>query len=160
MKVGPELAEHGFRTTLRLAVVEDRLGYRRARSHDVVPVAHCLVAHPALDEVMRDGRFPGADEVTLRCSAATGERLARVVPEGAAAGATVPPDVLLGPDAVLHEVVAGRRLRISARSFFQTPPDGAEALVSAARAAAAEALDAPVVVDAYGGVGLFRPACR
>jgi 23S rRNA (uracil1939-C5)-methyltransferase len=158
VEVGPELAGHGFRTTVRLAVVDERLGYRQARSHDVVPVAHCLVAHPALDEVIRDGRFPGADEVTLRCSAATGERLARVAPEDAAVSAAVPPDVQLGPEAVLHEVVAGRRLRISARSFFQTRPDGAEALVNAVDEAAAEALEAPVVVDAYGGVGLFS-AC-
>ena len=158
VETGAELAGLGFRTTVRLAVVDDRLGYRQARSHDVVPVAHCLVAHPALDEVIRDGRFPGADEVTLRCSAATGERLARVVPEEAAASATVPSGVLLGPEAALHEVVAGRRLRISARSFFQTRPDGAEALVNAVGEAAGGALDAPVVVDAYGGIGLFS-AC-
>ncbi|HEY8093843.1 MAG TPA: TRAM domain-containing protein [Acidimicrobiales bacterium] len=158
VELGPELAVHGFRTTVRLAVIDHRLGYRQARSHDVVPVARCLVAHPALEEIIRDARFPGADEVTLRCSAASGERLARVVPEEAAPSAVVPRDVQLGREAMLHEVVAGRRLQISARSFFQTRPDGAEALVAAVGEAAGEALDAPVVVDAYGGVGLFS-AC-
>ena len=39
-----------------------------------------------------------------------------------------------GTRAWYHEEVAGRRWRISARSFFQARPDGAEALVDAVRA--------------------------
>ena len=44
---GPELATAGFRTTVRLAVTDGRAGYRRLRSHEVVPVDACLVAHPS-----------------------------------------------------------------------------------------------------------------
>src|SRR5205814_9177633 len=61
--------------------------------------------------------------------------------------------------ASIHEVVGGREWRISARSFFQTRPDGAEALVDVVRGAAGTTLDARArVVDLYAGVGLFAGA--
>jgi len=155
---GPGLHTEGFRTTVRLAVTDGRAGYRRLRSHEVVPVDACLVAHPALASLIADARFPGADEVVLRCSAATGERLVRFLPEDAAAAADLPPDVLRDPDAWLTEEVAGRPLRVSARSFFQTRPDGAAALVATVAQAAGDDADRGTVVDAYAGVGLFS-AC-
>jgi 23S rRNA (uracil1939-C5)-methyltransferase len=104
-------------------------------------------------------------EVVIRAGAATGERL--VVARPAAAGADVPPGTLLvgtdelaaGRRAWIHEVVAGRRWRISAASFFQGRPDGAEALVAAVRAAVGDALvPGGRLVDLYGGVGLFAGA--
>jgi 23S rRNA (uracil1939-C5)-methyltransferase len=53
-------------------------------------------------------------------------------------------------------MVAGRRWRISAESFFQGRPDGAEALVDAVVAALGDALvDGATVADLYSGVGLF-----
>ena len=69
-----------------------------------------------------------------------------------------PPDVLRDPDAWLTEEVAGRPLRVSARSFFQTRPDGAAALVATVAQAAGDDADGRTVVDAYAGVGLFA-AC-
>ena len=146
---GPRLAGHGFRTTIRAAVLGDRAAFRRHHRHDLVPVESCLVAHPLLDELLAVGRFDGADEVTVRCGARTGERL--VLPEPADADVDVPDDVRFDH---VHEEVAGHRFRISARSFFQVRPDGADALVAAVRDAAAGASDGPMV-DAYGGVGLF-----
>jgi 23S rRNA (uracil1939-C5)-methyltransferase len=106
------------------------------------------------------GRFGTAREVTLRCGARTGERLAVLTPT--AAGASLPADVeVVGDDelsrgrqAYLHEEVAGRRLRVSARSFFQSSVEGAELLVALVTDALAGADDGPLV-DAYGGVGLF-----
>ena len=131
---------------------------------------HCLVAHPSLDEMVAEGRFGDAAEVTLRVGAATGERLALVAPT--ADRVSLPPDVLVvgadelaaGRRAWIHDEVAGRRWRISAGSFFQSRPDGAAALVETVRAAAGDALAAPAgctprtLVDAYGGVGLFAGA--
>ncbi len=61
-----------------------------------------------------------------------------------------------GHRAWIHEVVGGRRWRISAESFFQGRPDGAEALVEAVVAAVDDALrPGATVVDLYSGVGLF-----
>ena len=58
----------------------------------------------------------------------------------------------------LTEEVAGRPLRVSARSFFQTRPDGAAALVATVAQAAGDDVGRGTVVDAYAGVGLFS-AC-
>ncbi len=151
-----------YRTVLRCAVAGDRVGLRRRRSHEVHTFERCWVAHPAIDRILAEGRFPGADEVTVRVGARTGECLVVVSPD--VGDAVVPSGVVLvgsdeldaGADAHLYEVVARRRMRISARSFFQARPDGAEALVRAA-GRALEGFDpvADKLVDLYGGVGLF-----
>ncbi|MET0729266.1 MAG: TRAM domain-containing protein [Acidimicrobiales bacterium] len=161
VELGPDLAGTGYRTTLRGVAVDGRFGFRHRGTHDIVPVSPCLVAHPLLDELVVNGRFPDG-EATLRGGVRTGERL--VVVAGDAAAVSVPEGVRVvsevelraGTRAWYHEEVAGRRWRISARSFFQVRPDGAEALV----AAVGEAVDGamPVgghLVDLYGGVGLF-----
>jgi 23S rRNA (uracil1939-C5)-methyltransferase len=160
---GPVLPATGYRTTLRLGVAGGRLGFRHRRSEEVVPVQSCLVAHPALGEVLSTGRFPGAREVVLRTSEATGETIAVVDPR---AGRTVVPDGVrvVGADELrggarvwLHEEVLGHRLRVSARSFFQTGPAGAAALahaVGSALGGASRTGERPLV-DLYGGVGLF-----
>lgn len=58
--------------------------------------------------------------------------------------------------AVIHEVVAGHRFRISPGSFFQARPDGADALVDAVgRALPGFDPSTDRLVDLYGGVGLF-----
>ena len=99
---GPALDPWGFRTTLRLAVTDGRAGLRRAASNEVVELDHCLVAHPGLDELIVEGRFADASEVTLRVGAATGERLALVAPTRA--GVSLPDDVrVVGAD----ELAAG-----------------------------------------------------
>jgi 23S rRNA (uracil1939-C5)-methyltransferase len=161
VEIGPPLPTQGFRTTVRAAVVGDRAGFRRHRSHDVVVPDHCLVAHPLVDELLVAGRFPGATQVTLRLGEGTGERLALVEPT--AEGAQLPDDVLVvGADALaggrrawIHERAAGRVWRVSARSFFQSRTDGAEPLVAAVARAVGGAAAGARVVDAYAGVGLL-----
>jgi tRNA/tmRNA/rRNA uracil-C5-methylase (TrmA/RlmC/RlmD family) len=165
---GIPLAPEGWRTTVRAAVDDDgRAAFRGHRSHDTVALAGgCLVAHPLVDEVLRTAHFPApVTEVVVRAGAATGERL--VVARPAATGCQVPADTLLvgtdelaaGRRAWIHEVVAGRRWRISAESFFQGRPDGAEALVAAVRNALGDALAPGArLIDLYGGVGLFAGA--
>jgi 23S rRNA (uracil1939-C5)-methyltransferase len=55
----------------------------------------------------------------------------------------------------LTERIAGRDLRVSAGSFFQSGAQAAELLVTAVATAAPELSTARHAVDAYGGVGLF-----
>lgn len=163
---GPALSSVAYRTTVRLAGVGDgRGGYRRSRSHDLVPVDRCQVAHPLLDELIRECDFGRAEEVTLRCGAQTGERM--IVANPTTEGLEVPEDVLVvgfdelkaGTRAWIHEELAGRRWRFSARSFFQDRPDGAEALVEAVRVGVGVPDDVgrrdARLVDLFGGVGLF-----
>ncbi|HOT78547.1 MAG TPA: TRAM domain-containing protein, partial [Microthrixaceae bacterium] len=115
---GPDLTTTGFRTTIRAAVVDGRAGLRHRRSHDVVTVASCEVAHPVVEGMLVNGRYGDADEVTIRVGADTGEQAVFV-------GGSEPDE-----GTVIHEEIAGRRFRISPRSFFQTRADGAAALVS------------------------------
>lgn len=156
--LGVAVPAEGYRTTVRV-VGDDagRAAYRRDRSHDTVPAAGCLVAHPGLLPVLDTIRIPTGAEVTLRISAATGEITARWDRRsGDVTG--LPGDVSLGPDAVVHEDVAGHRFRVSAGSFFQSGPAAAELLVDAVRRAAPELDGARRVLDAYAGVGLFAVA--
>ena len=144
----PPMPATGYRTTVRAAVAGDEpghTGFRRRWGHDVVPVGRCLVAHPAVEALLVGGRFAGCGEVTIRVGAATGERL--VVASPAAGGVVLPAELAAGTTVVgddeldggrrawIHEEVAGRRFRISARSFFQARPDGAAALVDEVRRA-------------------------
>jgi 23S rRNA (uracil1939-C5)-methyltransferase len=156
---GPVLPATGYRTTLRgVADAAGRFALRRHHSHDLVPVPDCLVAHPRLAEVAAEGRFPAGSEITIRVGARTGDRM--VIVDGPAGAVEVPDGVRVvtgdelagGRRAWLFEVVAGVRLRVSARSFFQAGPDAAEALV----AAVGEALGpCETLADLYAGVGLF-----
>jgi 23S rRNA (uracil1939-C5)-methyltransferase len=134
------LPADGYRTTVRLAVDTDgRLAYRRPGSHALVTPDDCLVLHPLLAARLGE-RFPGASEVTLRCGARTGDVLVHPHP-----GRPTP--------ASFHEDAAGRRWRISAESFFQVRPDGADALADLVVDAAGSNVDR--AVDLYAGVGLF-----
>jgi len=158
---GPALAEAGYRTTVRAAVVDGRAGYRRLHSEDRLSVDSCRIAHPRIEELLAHGRFGTADEVTLRTGVATGERLALVHPH--ADRIELPDDVVVvssadlrgGRRAWIHEEVAGVRFRISAQSFFQSRADGATALVAEVARALEGADPNGPMVDLYGGVGLF-----
>jgi 23S rRNA (uracil1939-C5)-methyltransferase len=151
----------GYRTTVRGLVLDGRFALRRRHTNDPVPIGSCLILHPLLDELVREGRFGPAEAVTLRCGARTGERLAIVTPT--AEGVELPDDVVVigadelrgGRRAWFHEVVCDQTFRISAQSFFQSRPDGAETLVDAVRLAAGPIDAETKVVDAYAGVGLF-----
>ncbi len=145
-----ELPPWAFRTTIRAAVADGRAGYLQPRSHEVVHVAGCLIAHPLLEPLLVDGRYPGATEVVLRCGARTGERLVQTIPSKVAVD--LPEDVLTGH---FHERAAGRSWRISARSFFQARPDGVDALAELVARFADELGAASTAIDLYSGVGLF-----
>ena len=160
-QVEPSVPRH-YRTTLRLAVAGGRAALRHRRSHDPVRIPTCLVAHPLLAPVLADGHFGVAREVTVRASVATGEVLAVVSPS--AEGVVVPDGVrVVGDDELsggervwFSEAVDGHRLRVSARSFFQSGPLTAAALCRAVRRAVGDFdPEADRFVDLYGGIGLF-----
>lgn len=145
----------GYRTTVRVvATAEGRAGYRVESSHEVVAAPECLIAHPTLRALLPRLSLDDGVEPTLRVSVATGELAARWDRQaGDVRG--LPPGTGIGADAVLHEDVAGHRLRVSMGAFFQSGPAAAELLVATVRRAAPELVGAGTVVDAYGGVGMF-----
>ncbi len=158
---GQPLPSTGYRTTVRMGVRDGRAAFHGHRSHELLPIDECLVAHPLLHDLIAGGRYEGATDVTLRCGAATGERLVLASPH--AHGVEVPEGVVViganevkkGRTARIHEVVGGRRFLISATSFFQARTDGAQALVDAVGQEFVDEDEAGTFVDAYCGVGLF-----
>ena len=144
------LPTEGFRTTVRALVVDGKPAFRRHQSHDPVLIDSCLVAHPSIDELLRDGDFGRANEVTLRVGVGTGERAALADPADTVLD--LPPDVMRGKSAHVHEVVDGHALRVSINSFFQSRIDGAHTLARLVREATGRDR---VLADLYCGVGLF-----
>lgn len=166
-----------YRTSLRLAVDPGgRPAYQQRHSHRTVSVDSCLVAHPLLEELltgtlMRTAPSPGRRkddrrarrsrpgeraEVALRVGLASGERLVHAT--GGAEVIEAPPGTIVvgaDDDGHLHESVAGRRWRVSARSFFQSGPAAAELLVAAVTDAAGAVEAGDHLVDLYAGVGLL-----
>ena len=156
--VGTAVPPWAYRTTLRVATSHGHgLGLRARKSHDVVELDGCPVSHPLLEDMRAVVRVRASGEVSLRVGAATGERSAWIV-DGDVELIGLPADVATGPMAAVHEVIAGKSLRISAPSFFQSGPAAAELLVAAVREACGDLVNAGHIVDAYGGVGLFSSA--
>lgn len=152
---GATVSSVDYRTTIR--VIGDAQGhpsFRREGSHALVSAQPCLIVHRQLAAILQRVRIDPGVEVTVRVSAATGEATALWTGRRDAVS-ELGGHVGTGPDAVIHEVIAGTRLRVSAASFFQSGPQAAELLVAAVKDAAPELESAMVVVDAYGGVGLF-----
>jgi len=131
----------GWRTRVTWAVADDgAAGLRRHRSHEVVPVDSCRIAHPLVDEAGVTRRtWPGAGSVEVSASVATGERL--VLPDGRG-------------DGVLTEVVDGRAFRVTGGGFWQVHP-GAAATLLAAVMQGLQPKPGDTALDLYGGVGLF-----
>ena len=140
----------GWRTRVRFAIGRDGMaGFYRHRSHDVVPVTDCLIAHPLVTEaaVTRQqwpgGRRPGARWVEVAVAPGSGERAVIV------GGGPQPP----GPR-FLTQRAAGRDWRVAATGFWQVHPGAADALAEAVitglRPRAGE-----TALDLYCGAGLF-----
>ena len=64
----------------------------------------------------------------------------------------LPPDVMRGKNAMVHEVIDGHTMRVSINSFFQSRTDGAATLARLVREATGPD---KVIADLYCGVGLF-----
>ena len=151
-----------YRTTLRVAVEQGRPAYRRSRSNDLVLIDDCFVAHPLMEDLLAEGFFGAAAEVTIRVGSRTGDRL--VMGEPNADGFRLPDDVTVigrsqarkGADAYITEEAAEIKWKISAQSFFQSSPEGAEMLAAlAAEWLTVHDVGEQVLVDLYAGVGLF-----
>ena len=155
------LDEDRGRTTVRAQVVNGRAGFMARSSHEVVIPDDCGAVDDGVEELLVEGRYGPADGVFIRVGSRTGERMVVVNPT--VDEVAVPDDVIVvGTDeldqnrrAWIHEELSGRRWRISARSFFQNRPAGAESLMDEVAEMTAELATEGPLVDAYAGVGLF-----
>ncbi len=151
----------GWRSRVRHAVdAADRAGLLRHRSHQVVPIDRCRIAHPAIQEQDVTRRpWPGVaavevvastgGDVTVLARAAEPDLDPTDEPRDAA-------EVLDGP-ADVREVAAGRDWHVPAHGFWQVHPAAADTLVEAVLTLL-RPVPGEVSWDLYGGAGLFAAA--
>jgi tRNA/tmRNA/rRNA uracil-C5-methylase (TrmA/RlmC/RlmD family) len=139
----------GWRTRVQWAVARGAVGLRKHRSHDVVPVDRCRIAHPAIADAppAPDGveGVTGVETIV----AADDETLTLLTTRDGRTFADGP--------TVLHEQAAGRTFEVTGSGFWQVHPSAADTLV----AAVLEGLDprpGEQAADLYSGVGLFSAA--
>lgn len=151
----------GWRTRVRYAVdAADRAGLLRHRSHQVVPIDRCRIAHPAIqDRDVTRRPWPrttavevvasAGGDVTLLARAAAPDLDPTDEPRDAA-------DLLDGP-ADVREAAAGREWHVPAQGFWQVHPAAADTLVEAVLTLLRPE-PGEVSWDLYGGAGLFAAA--
>ncbi len=160
----------GWRTVVSFAV--DRhgtAGLRRHRSHDVVGIDRCLIAHPLVTSVGVTGkRWPPGASVEVCVAPASRERgvlVSGVRPASAAGWPAVEAESLqlAGRNGArtpvrgrghLVQQAAGRGWRVSLGGFWQVHPGAADALASAVLAAL-DPQPGEQALDLYCGAGLF-----
>jgi tRNA/tmRNA/rRNA uracil-C5-methylase (TrmA/RlmC/RlmD family) len=168
----------GWRTRVKFAVRRDGVaGLRKHRSHEVMDIRDCPIAHPLVDAPWVTGRrWPGTASVEVVVAPGTGQRAvivsgrtaARRIPAEAAdtvlsAGARKPAPGGRSPGAVvrgtgyLQQRAAGRDWRVSAAGFWQVHPQAAGTLAAAVLEALAPR-PGDVALDLYCGAGLFTGA--
>ncbi|GAA4553563.1 class I SAM-dependent RNA methyltransferase [Pseudonocardia xishanensis] len=123
----------GWRQRIRLAVDDEgRAGLRAHHSHEVVPIADCLLAPSGMLPDLLERSWPAGSHVEVAVDA-TGERR-------------------IGTRS--RQRAAGREWDLSPGAFWQVHPHLADALVGVVREWAA-APSGGTAWDLYGGVGLF-----
>ncbi len=157
----------GWRTRVKFAVRGDGVaGLRRHRSHEVMEIGSCPIAHPLVAAAgATDRTWLGASSVEVAAAPGSGERAIIVSgssPLARIAAETLPaqPDTVLSGRTVLRgtghlrQRAAGRDWRVSAAGFWQVHPGAADALTAAVLG---ELRPQPgdVALDLYCGAGLF-----
>ncbi|KWV29558.1 class I SAM-dependent RNA methyltransferase [Micromonospora rifamycinica] len=158
----------GWRSRVRYAVdAAGRAGLLKHRSHEVVPIDRCLIAHPAIQALPVLGqRWPTAEAVATVASTG-GDVVVTTLPDGvstrpdAPVHPAAPPDARVsaagdGPVAV-RETAAGRDWTVPAGGFWQVHPAAADTLVDAVLDLLAPQ-PGESAWDLYGGAGLFAAA--
>src|SRR5690348_1971311 len=168
----------GWRTRVRFSVGPGgAAGLLAHRSHDVVEVGDCPIAHPLVRARAVTGRdWAPARSVEVVVSPQSGERAVIVAPGPPGAGSSRAAGSDLGGEAdtvlaarrggrlttlsgrgSLRQHAAGRSWRVSAGAFWQVHPGAADAL-SAAVLDVLRPRPGEVALDLFCGAGLFAGA--
>ncbi len=150
----------GWRTRVKYAVGPGgAAGLRRHRSHDVMEIGDCPIAHPLVAAAAATARaWPGAAWVEVAAAPGSGQRA--VITDRDVPGEPIDADTVMSGRRVargtgyLRQRAADRDWRVSASGFWQVHPQAAGTL-------AAAVLDAlrprpgETALDLYCGAGLF-----
>jgi 23S rRNA (uracil1939-C5)-methyltransferase len=150
---------------------DDRLGFQRAASHDVIPIDECHIADPRIMAVYDDMdlNLPGLIRLTMLAGSAEDDLLIAFETQNdeqpslsadfpiscvhLVSGPEAIPVNLVGNNHVTHQL-AGQSYRVSAGRFFQVNSAVAEMLVELVLKWLDPHPDG-IFLDAYCGVGLF-----
>jgi tRNA/tmRNA/rRNA uracil-C5-methylase (TrmA/RlmC/RlmD family) len=137
----------GWRTRVTFAgAADNRLGLRKHRSHEVLPITHCPIA---VDEInaMEIFQQPWGNDVAIQVvSTSTGDEAVLVEEDKRTH--------LLTGEPILSEQVGDQRYLVRADGFWQVHP-GAPATLTAAVLAGIDPQPGQHVIDLYAGSGLF-----
>lgn len=158
MDISVEVEEVGeplhWRTRVTATTDSDgALGFYSSRSHRVMPVKDCLIALPEIGIAAMSTQKLSPDVRIEIAYSSEGERMVAEAPksgDGKFRQNTGP--------TVLHERVGEELLQVSQRSFWQGHKRAPEVLTEVVRNFA-QLQEGEVVLDLYGGVGLFTSAC-
>ena len=120
----------GWRTRVKYAVGPGgAAGLRRHRSHDVMEIGDCPIAHPLVDAAAATARaWPGAAWVEVAAAPGSGQRA--VITDRDVPGEPIDADTVMSGRRVargtgyLRQRAAGRDWRVSASGFWQVHPAG------------------------------------
>ncbi len=147
-----------WRTRVTFAVDEEGVpGLRKHRSHDIVPIDECLIAHPDIPQVLGN-RWPAQTVEAITSS--SGQSLVVVdkprgkLPKISAGGVMTGAGKQLRGKASVTETVREHDFRVSGSGFWQVHPEAAQTLVDAVLEGA-QIRPGNAVVDLYAGAGLF-----
>lgn len=137
----PVQDDPGWRTRVRYTVdMTGRAGLRKHRSHEVVPIDRCLIAHPAIQRLpVLHQNWPDADAIET------------VYPAGG------PAMVVADPAEPITEHAVGRDFTIAAGGFWQVHPAAADTLAGVVLEQL-KPQPGETAWDLYGGAGLFAAA--
>jgi 23S rRNA (uracil1939-C5)-methyltransferase len=166
----PSASSWRYRNHVQFSVSDDgRLGFVATNGRRVETIEVCYLLHPILEElfVALDLELPELARLSLRAGVNTGDLMMIFetqddMPPALESDLPVSCVLLLSDGTPVNlignnyvtEVVAGRRFRISATSFFQVNTAAAEELVRVVGEYLAPAGD-ETLLDAYCGVGTF-----
>lgn len=140
-----DLGQHtGWRTRMRYAVDEEgHVGLRGAKSHDVVRLDKCVIAHDGIQPPR--GNFSHTSEIEMAISS---EGEVRGFRDGRL------DDDLSNGSSSITEMVHGTRFNIDPKGFWQVHPRAASMFVNTLLEFA-QMKPGDHVLDLYGGAGLF-----
>ncbi len=160
----------GWRSRVQFAVDDEgRAGLRKHRSHEIIPVDHCVIATPEVEQVgVEAHRWPDMAGVEVIAATGSSDRAVVVTPQP---GQRVPFVELDVPVSVLRgdgkggtqrihgrghvrEVAAGRTWKVSGSGFWQVHPAAADTLTEAVMQVV-KPQPGETAMDLYCGVGLF-----
>jgi tRNA/tmRNA/rRNA uracil-C5-methylase (TrmA/RlmC/RlmD family) len=147
----------GYRHRARFGVdASGHLAFRRAGSHDLIPVDDCPLLVPAARRVLRRGAsgWRGAREVLLQVGT---DEHAAVAVTGTRGRAEPPDHVVADLQSHVTVTVCGRPFRAGAASFFQASAAAAAQLAEVVGRLTAAA-PGEHVLELYAGVGLLTAA--